>query len=132
DDLMRCWGAGNFGQTGYSLNTALGDNETVDTLVGIMLGGIPTQAFEAGGSHTCVVLDTGDVLCWGANSQGQLGQGSIATIGDDEHPAMGTTVDLGGDDVTIVATGLNHSCAVTSLDDLYCWGDNNHGQLGYG
>jgi alpha-tubulin suppressor-like RCC1 family protein len=131
DDQMRCWGAGNTGQTGYAATTPIGDDELLADLPSIMLGGTATQ-FESGGSHTCTRLDTGDVRCWGGNSQGQLGVGTTTIIGDTEHPAMGSTVDLGPDGASFVAAGVGHSCAVTNMNELFCWGDNARGQLGYG
>jgi alpha-tubulin suppressor-like RCC1 family protein len=41
----------------------------------------------AGEQHTCAVLETGTVRCWGNNHFGQLGYGNTAPVGDDETPA---------------------------------------------
>ena len=131
DEQMRCWGAGAVGQTGYAMDMTIGDNELLDTLAAIMLGDTSTQ-FETGGTHTCAVLDNANVRCWGGNSYGQLGAGNTTLIGDDEHPSMGDNVALGSNDVSFVATGDFHSCAVTDMNDLFCWGWNSRGQLGYG
>jgi alpha-tubulin suppressor-like RCC1 family protein len=135
DDQMRCWGAAVNGQTGYAATASIGDNELLDMLVPVMLGGTATQ-FELGGSHVCVRLDASDARCWGANGQGQLGIGDNAmdnaNIGDGEHPSEAAVVNLGPNDVAFVATGFSHSCAVTSNNELFCWGENSRGQLGYG
>jgi cysteine-rich repeat protein len=37
-------------------------------------------AVAVGGQHSCVLLDTGRVRCWGLGSSGQLGQGTTASI----------------------------------------------------
>ena len=51
-------------------------------------------AVDAGDYHTCAILDTGQLRCWGHNASGQLGQGNINDIGD--NPGETTVpVDLG-------------------------------------
>ena len=53
-------------------------------------------AITAGASHTCALLSSGAVRCWGYNGTGQLGQGNTKTIGDDETPDRVPPVKLGG------------------------------------
>jgi len=92
-----------------------------------------TQAVSitAGGDHTCALLDNGAVRCWGRNTHGQLGYGHTDTIGDDELPENAGWVSL---DVAViqVAAGVAHTCALTAVGAVRCWGRNQHGQLGYG
>lgn len=77
----------------------------------------------AGGGHVCVLLDSGDVWCWGLNNFGQLGRGSI----NDSHvPAM--VPDLGA--VKRIASGNAHTCALSEQGEVSCWGFNGGGQLG--
>jgi len=83
-------------------------------------------AITAGFDHTCALLGTGAVKCWGRNTNGQLGDGT--TI-DHHLPVTVDATDLGA--ATQVAAGGNHTCAVKSgSGGSYCWGSNNHGQLG--
>ena len=35
-------------------------------------------ALAAGGNHSCALMQNGQILCWGTNSNGQLGSGSTA------------------------------------------------------
>jgi alpha-tubulin suppressor-like RCC1 family protein len=49
--------------------------------------GGPVVQIAAGGDHTCALLDTGAVRCWGRGNFGQLGYGNLNNIGDDETPA---------------------------------------------
>lgn len=83
-----------------------------------------------GGPHTCAVLETGAVRCWGNNEFGQLGYGHTRDIGDDELPSAAGPVDLGEGAVKLGA-GSSHTCAVLDTGTVRCWGNNNFGQLGY-
>src|SRR5690606_38484965 len=60
-----------------------------------------------------------------------LGYGNTNNIGDDEHPATAGDVNLGGD-VTQLAAGSDHTCAVLKGGWVRCWGSNSAGRLGYG
>ncbi len=82
-------------------------------------------AVSAGGVHTCALLDTGRVSCWGTNVKGALGDGTTELR---EHP---TPVALSGAAVEI-ALGLSHSCARLADGTVQCWGGNGAGQLGDG
>jgi len=77
-----------------------------------------------GPNHSCAVFD-GEVACWGANDQGQLGVG--AATPSVAEPAL---VDGVTGTATGVATGLAFSCAVTDAGNVFCWGANLSGQLG--
>ncbi|MCH9679992.1 MAG: hypothetical protein K0V04_01060 [Deltaproteobacteria bacterium] len=85
----------------------------------------------AGWSHTCAILDTGVVRCWGSNARGELGLGNVEAIGDDETPATRAPADI-GTDAAMVAAGDAFTCAVTVDGAVRCWGWNISGQLGYG
>jgi alpha-tubulin suppressor-like RCC1 family protein len=87
---------------------------------------------SAGDAHVCALLETQDVICWGRNSNGQLGYGHTDNIGNDETPLSAGTVQLGGP-VKQVSAGGNHSCAIMAeTNELYCWGINSGGELGLG
>jgi alpha-tubulin suppressor-like RCC1 family protein len=98
----------------------LGSNERSDAL--LMARVIPVSA----GSQACALTPTSGVQCWGANPDGELGNGSTA-------PSP-TPTDVSGlaSGVTALAPGIGaHSCALIS-GGLQCWGPNNEGQLGDG
>eukprot|EP01084_Bolivina_argentea_P113666 202566_1 len=73
--------------------------------------------------------------CWGQNNVGQLGYEDTNNRGDGGGE-MGNAlleVDLGtGFDVTDIVAGKHHTCALSTLNPLKCWGNNEFGQLGYG
>jgi len=79
------------------------------------------------GSHTCGVTTAGAIYCWGSNSRGQIGDNS----GIDQHaPAL--VQAPAGVLFQAVSAGGQHTCAVTTTGDAYCWGRNEFGRLGDG
>ena len=77
----------------------------------------------AGGRHSCALETNGAAYCWGANDQGQLGDG---TRDDHTEPAL-----VAGDlSFSQLSAGATHTCAVSRDGDTYCWGNNDRGQLG--
>lgn len=77
----------------------------------------------AGAAHTCALLETGKVSCWGANDAGQLGNDDASTA-----DALGPKEVFGLADVGMISAGLDHTCAVRK-DQIWCWGANDAGQL---
>jgi alpha-tubulin suppressor-like RCC1 family protein len=70
---LACWGSDGWGELGDGL--PLADRATpvpVPTTA-------PVVAVTAGASHTCVLLSTGQVTCFGDDSSGQLGNGPAFT-----------------------------------------------------
>src|SRR5207344_2195664 len=86
-----------------------------------------------GAAHTCVVLDHGQVRCWGSGANGALGYASTNDVGDDETPGSVGPVDLGtGRKAVAVAAGNEHTCALLDNGGVRCWGGGADGELGYG
>jgi alpha-tubulin suppressor-like RCC1 family protein len=75
----------------------------------------------------CAVAATGALLCWGNNSFGQLGDGTKVN-----RLVPVQISGFGGNPVTQIAAGAAHTCALTSVGSVYCWGSNTKGQLGIG
>ncbi len=72
---VRCWGYNRAGQLGNGFSTLTGTNSSVPVEVHNMING---AAVAAGISHTCALLTSGTVQCWGANESGELGMGTIS------------------------------------------------------
>jgi alpha-tubulin suppressor-like RCC1 family protein len=133
DNTVRCWGFGIDGRLGYGNEAAIGDNETPDMAGPVALGGT-AAAIAAGGSHTCAILTGGTVRCWGQGSDGQLGYGNTATVGDAPSRTPDTVgpVNLGpGRTALAISAGLRHTCARLDDDSVRCWGYGANGRLGY-
>ena len=127
---LRCWGRNDFGQLGRGDTATIGDDELPSSITDIALGGTAT-AVALGLFHTCALMDTGGVRCWGRGNWGQLGYGNTATIGDDELPSSVGEVDVGGT-VTSIVAGSYFNCALLDTGGVRCWGRGLNGALGYG
>ena len=87
----------------------------------------PVTRVTAGFTHTCALLKDARAVCWGGNEFGQLGPNEEK--GPFKH--MPVPVELPGG-IAQIHAGSFHTCAVTNLDVMYCWGKNETGQLGNG
>jgi alpha-tubulin suppressor-like RCC1 family protein len=127
---VRCWGKGAGGRLGTGATASIGDNETPAVISDVTLGGRAVQ-ISAGVEHTCALLDTGKVRCWGANAEGQLGHGHTRDIGDDEAPARAGDVPL-DEPVTQIVAGGEYTCALLASGRVRCWGASPQGETGQG
>jgi alpha-tubulin suppressor-like RCC1 family protein len=115
---IKCWGDNGFGQLGSAVPSGFTISRDVLGLADGVL------AMDAGQSHTCAVDSSGKARCWGGNSYGQLGDG---TLEDHGLPAA----VLGGlGTVQSISAGFDHTCAVTGLGGVKCWGRNSSGSVG--
>ena len=126
---VRCWGSGSGGRLGYGNTETIGDDESPRDAGDIDLGG-EAVALAAGALHTCALLATGNVRCWGTPINGVLGYGNLDTIGDDETPAQAGDVQVGGT-VVEIAAGDYATCVRLVGGAVRCWGRAEEGQLGY-
>ncbi len=71
---VACWGLNDACQTGSTADAGarVDAPRRVVGLTGV-------RALAAGTAHACALRDDGEVLCWGSNESGQLGQGATAS-----------------------------------------------------
>ncbi|MGM0557116.1 MAG: protein kinase domain-containing protein [Myxococcota bacterium] len=130
DGNVRCWGWNNKGQLGYGYTDNIGDDETPASAGDVELSA-PAVQVAAGGLHSCALLLSGEVQCWGDNKFGQLGYGHKRNVGDSAAPKSVGTVYL--DEAALaVSAGSYHTCAILQSGKVRCWGFNTDGQLGLG
>ncbi|MDP7000837.1 MAG: hypothetical protein QGH90_02945, partial [Candidatus Poseidoniaceae archaeon] len=142
---VQCMGSNNYGNIGD------GSYEQRNTLTPVL----NSPVLATGGSHTCSInLEIGDELskrptCWGANSEGQLGDGTIGDLPRNLPRNIVGTIDKGGgyldwdwfDNPRIdqIVSGAMHSCALwrtMNVDthqypEIVCWGNNEGHQVNY-
>jgi alpha-tubulin suppressor-like RCC1 family protein/Tol biopolymer transport system component len=117
---IQCWGGNTNGQ--------LGDGTVQTQLSAVEVRGLAdiVTRVSGGGRHTCALTSAGGVQCWGDNNQGQLGDGTTT-------PRLAPVNVVGlGSGVAGISAGFEHTCAVTALGAVLCWGDNDGWQLGNG
>jgi alpha-tubulin suppressor-like RCC1 family protein len=130
---VRCWGSGSAGRLGYGNTDEIGDDELPTAVGFVNLGaGRKATAISVGDMHTCAILDTGRVRCWGSGVFGRLGYGNTDSIGDDETPASVAPVQLGGRKAVAISAGGYLTCAILKGGKVKCWGDGSDGALGLG
>ena len=77
--------------------------------------------------HTCAVMTDGSVKCWGYNGDGQLGGDCGLTMCASPVEATGLS-----EPILNVAVSRRHTCALTDVGGVKCWGYNHFGYLGNG
>ena len=116
---VQCWGEGGSGQLGNGSSTTNQPTPVAVTGISNALG------VSVGASHSCAVLASGGVQCWGFGGSGRLGNGSTA---NQTTPVAVTGIT----NVTAVSAGDSHTCAVLASGGVQCWGFGFNGQLGNG
>ena len=138
---VKCWGTNTNGQLGLGDTNHRGDQtgEMGDALPAVDLGtGVTATAIAAGFNFACAIVGggsvpSGSVKCWGANGDGQLGQGDANARGDGANE-MGDSlpaVNIGaGRTAKMIVAGNTYVCVIRDNDSVVCWGANASHQLG--
>jgi alpha-tubulin suppressor-like RCC1 family protein len=130
---VKCWGNNGSGRLGDGTSTSRTSPVDVRTSVSMATPLTGVVQIAAGAFHTCALLETGGVRCWGQNVSsapgtfaGQLGDGTATS-----RTSPVEVIGLPGPAVQ-VAAGQYHTCAVLGDGDLWCWGHNGNGRLAVG
>jgi alpha-tubulin suppressor-like RCC1 family protein len=124
DGTAWCWGGAFLGD---GTNNSSADPVQIVSL-GSNVSEVSAEGLVAsvgGTGHTCARKADGSLWCWGFNTQGEIGDGTLDFL----KPAP---VEVGslGSAVMEVALGNLHTCAIKTDGTLWCWGYNHGGQLG--
>lgn len=118
DGAAYCWGFNSVGQLGsYS-----GDQTTPIAVT----GGLEFTQLTAGYTHTCALTKENDAYCWGYALDGRLGNGQ------DSVTFSSPQLVSGGHKFSAIDAGHEHTCALTTDGEVYCWGNGGNGRLGNG
>lgn len=120
-DGVKCWGR----------LSALGTNATDNSATPVTPIGLGSGVVDLDGNweHTCAIKADGTAWCWGEKANGRLGDG--APIINGYGGTQGAPVRVAGlTNVTSIATGARHTCAIVGTSERWCWGSNQHGALG--
>ena len=124
---VDCWGANDIGQLGNGISTGPERCflEQACSTHPVAVSGISNATQVAGSVHTCALLTSGSIDCWGANYRGELGNGDT-NVSDVPVAVSGMS------NATQVAAGYGHTCALLTGGSVDCWGRNGVGELGAG
>ena len=126
DGEVYCWGYNSAGQLGNGTTTF----STKPVKVGGLLSGKTVTAIGTSGDSSCAITGS-KIYCWGRGTNGVVGDGSSTNR---LTPVLVSTVNLSGTyNATALSSGSrsNNMCAVIDAW-VYCWGENNAGQIGNG
>ncbi len=117
-----CWGYNQFG--------TIGDGTTTQRNSPVALSGLATNLKDINLGHgtACGINSVGGLICWGRNTEWQVGNNSATNdIQVTPSAVKGLTKSI-----STVSSTTGHSCAIAQYGRLFCWGDNAYGQLGNG
>jgi len=115
----KCWGQDTNGQLGD--NATLENKPTPVDVFGLASG---VASIGAGYGHSCALMASGGIKCWGSDTYGQLGN-------DAAFAYKATPVDVSElSNATSISVGRYYTCAVTNSGTARCWGDDRYSQLG--
>ena len=119
DGSMHVWGDNRKGQLG------IGDLTITQKLLPTQVGTKKWSLVAAGSNHSVAIQTDSSLWAWGANNNGQVGNGASTDVAAPEQ--VGTKTDW-----LQVAAGSEHTIAVSTTGTLWTWGNNLDGQLGNG
>jgi len=124
---LFCWGAQSTeGRLGS--NSAADQDRPVAVEISHLLSKRTFTQISSGSDNTCAIGSDGKPYCWGKGSTGKLGNGAT----DKLIPIAVNLTGIPGTQFTQISTGTNHTCGLTTEGKIFCWGQNNEGQLGNG
>ncbi|KAM7272743.1 hypothetical protein ACFE04_027406 [Oxalis oulophora] len=122
------WGFGRGGRLGHPEFDIHSGQAAVITprQVTLGLGARRVKAIAAAKHHTALATEAGEVFTWGTNREGQLGYTSV-----DTQPTPRRVSSLKSRIVSVAAAN-KHTAVVSESGEVFTWGCNREGQLGYG
>jgi hypothetical protein len=129
---VSCWGYNGQGQLGDGTTTNRASAVTVQTGETGTGNLKDVDSISANNRHACAVLNPdGNVVCWGYNNQGQLGNNTTTSH---STPVYVRSANGQGrlSNIVKVSVGQWHTCAIDGVRQVYCWGDDYLSRCGNG
>jgi alpha-tubulin suppressor-like RCC1 family protein len=123
DQRAYCWGDNRGGQIG----DGTAGQSLIRTTPVAVLGGLQFSGLSTSGVATCGVTTGNRAYCWGSDGNFQVGDGNST-----QEQYTTPNAVTGGLQFRAITTGTFHTCAITTANAAYCWGNNFEGQLGIG
>jgi alpha-tubulin suppressor-like RCC1 family protein len=130
-EQVRCWGANEVGQLGvggpsdHELPVNVADTDGIGPLGSV-------RQVVTGDRHSCALLVTTRVYCWGEGDEGRLGTYGVSGV-DRPRPILEVSLHKEEfDGVVQIAAGWAHTCALLDTSEVACWGRSTSGQIGNG
>jgi alpha-tubulin suppressor-like RCC1 family protein len=129
---VQCWGGNDWGQLGSATTATDRFGDGTCSLTPVSVAGISgATGIGVGSAHTCVVVAGGAVQCWGANYEGQLGDGIYGTETGSIATGSPTPMTVVGSISATAITADNvNTCALVSDGTVQCWGSDMDDALG--
>jgi alpha-tubulin suppressor-like RCC1 family protein len=117
-----CWGNSGAGALGNGV-ADMGSTTNLASPSPVAGGHVFTRLAVGDGLASCGLTSNAAVLCWGSNSIGALGDGTL-TSRNVPTPVMGQPA------LIQIGMGQTHTCGATAAGTIFCWGSNLFGELG--
>lgn len=125
DGRAQCWGGNLFAQQGDGSVSGSANPEPA-------AAGVALRTIASGNIHTCGVALDRVGYCWGNDSFGQLGAAAPDACNTLPCARVPAAIEAPLRWIAIAAGVGSHTCGVTTLTNIYCWGLGTNGQLGIG
>jgi alpha-tubulin suppressor-like RCC1 family protein len=129
DGTVQCVGSNAGGKLGSGQSETTWPHRPYTMAVAGSTGAaMQLHGVTTGASHACALDAAGAAWCWGLGRYGEIGN---AATGWSNGAPYAVQV-AGGRTFRALAAGAQHTCGIGTDNYVYCWGDNEYGQLGIG
>lgn len=130
NDELKCFGEAKYGALGIE-HLSIGDDVSELSGVPVVDLGTGKKAIDiaSSGKNTCVILNDGNVRCWGENYESSLPYPNAGhkpnSLGDNIP-----FINLGGKKALSIKAEDHSYCVLLEDNSLSCWGRDSYGKIG--
>ena len=124
---MKCWGYSNSGQVGYGSTSNQNHPIEYQKIYG---DSMEIHQVSLGREHSCGIDSNDELLCWGYSAQYQNGYNNNQYYYPYKFWSGGSNIHF--TPIATISAGADFNCAIKYDSNVWCWGDNGHGQVGDG